>query len=317
MPILGDGLKVGGLSLYVLYRISGDVTLAYRGLASAQDVLVHQGGSPDMIVEIVRSQLIDAKTKITGKRKSDPTSVLLGIWLFEHPVLYRLESADGFQPRECDGPEFAGHGGKELQRVFHDNLNSLPIGFRQRDKDTAELRGLPYDPKKPVEVQPSYNLALQAGRSVNHVNEMYRLRGDTEVGGKVQVCVITSDGIRKVGYQTLDTAGGRDVLEHMDGQEAASYPRNGNHWHCACQRKQDVGDEKEKSAEAQEQAPEDVIRLCCLTQRALDRWVRLRYPSIFLTSSFSRFNRRIVAVPPATGKVTGRSCTRRVYLQYS
>jgi hypothetical protein len=212
-PILGDGLKVGGLSLYVLGGYSGDVTLAYSGLASAQDVLARQGGSPDMIAEIVRSQLIDAQTKITRKRKLDPTSVLLGIWLFEHPVLYRLESADGFQPSECDGPEFAGHGGKELQRVFHDNLNSIPIGFRQRDKEAAELRGLPYDPSKPVEVQLA-DLALQACRSVDYVNEIYRRRGGPEVGGKVQARVITSDGIKNVGYTTLDIADGRDVLEH-------------------------------------------------------------------------------------------------------
>jgi hypothetical protein len=211
--IPGDGLKVAGLSLYVLAGYSGDVFLAYSGLESAQDILACQGGSPDMIAEMVRSQLINAQSKI--KRNRDPlgTSVLLGIWLSEYPVLYRLESSDGFRPRDCDGPEFAGHGGKELQGVFQDNLHSMHIGLRQRDKEDAELRGLPYDPSKPVEVR-LLDLALQAGRSVESVSESYHNRGEPEVGGKLQVRVITSNGIENVHYATLDIADGRDVLEH-------------------------------------------------------------------------------------------------------
>jgi hypothetical protein len=211
--IPGDGLKVAGLSRYVLAGYSGDVTLAYDGLVSAQNVLERQGGSPDMIAEIVGSQLIDIQTKVTRTRKPDHTSVLLGIWLFEHPVLYRLESSDGFQPRECEGPEFAGHGGKELQSVFRDNLYSMPFGLRQRDKEAAELQGLPYDPSQPVEVRLG-DLGLLACRSVYSVSEKYCLRGSPEVGGKVQVRAIRSDGIRNVVCATLDTADGRDVLEH-------------------------------------------------------------------------------------------------------
>lgn len=213
IAVPGDGLKVVGLSLYVLAGYSGDVTLAYSGLASAQDVLARKGGSPDMVAEIVKSQLIEAQTKITRKRKPVDTTVLLGMWLSDYPVLYRLVSSNGFQPKECEGPEFAGHGGKELQGTFNANLRSIPIGFRQRDKDAAQLQGLPYDPNKPIEVR-LLDIALQACRSVESVSERYRLRGDPEVGGKVQVRVIMPDGIKNVRYATLDTADGRDVLEH-------------------------------------------------------------------------------------------------------
>ena len=193
MAIPRDGLKVGGLSLYVLAGYSGDVTLAYSGLASAQDVLARQGGSPDMLAEIVRSELIDARIKITRTRKPEHTSVLLGIWLLEHPVLYRLESSDGFQPRECEGPEFAGHGGKELQRVFQDNLYSMPIGLRQRDKEAAELQGLSNNPSKLVKVKLG-DIGIQVCKSVYYVSEQYRRRGGPEVGGKVQILAIRSDG---------------------------------------------------------------------------------------------------------------------------
>jgi hypothetical protein len=209
-----DGLKVAGLSRYVLAGYSGDVTLAYGALAAAQDVWARQGGSPGVVAEIVERQLIIAQAKITRIRKPSKTSVLLGVWLSEHPNLYRLESSDGFRPRECEGPEFAGHGGKELQGVFNANLRSIPIGLRQRDKDTAQLQGLTYDHSKPIEVR-LLDIALQACRSVESVSERYRLRGAPEVGGKVQARVIMPDGIRNVGYVTLDTAGGRDVLTHL------------------------------------------------------------------------------------------------------